>query len=72
MPVQPGTWHTYEQVWEPGLRSYYVDGALLGTTRSAVWSQGQRWQLQLEPGSHAPGATGHVLVDWIAVYSYTP
>jgi len=71
-PVSSGKWHTFEQVWKPGLRSYYLDGALLGTSRNSVWLQGQRWQLQLEPGAHAPGGTGHVLVDWIAVYGYTP
>lgn len=69
--VQTTGWHTYEQLWKPTSRSYYVDGVLIGTGTQDVWSQPERWQLQLEPSSHGSGGTGHVLIDWVAVYSYT-
>jgi len=69
--VDTTKWHTYEQLWKPTGRSYYVDGVLIGTGTQNVYSQPERWQLQLEPSGHAPGGSGHVLIDWIAVYSYT-
>lgn len=66
--IDPTQWHTYEQRWEPGGRSYYIDGGLIGTSTNAVYSGLQRWQLQVEPAGWAPGGAGHVLVDWVVVY----
>jgi hypothetical protein len=65
-------WHVYTQEWGPGYRSYYVDGALIGTTTNQVWGAPQRWQLQVERASGAPldGDSGHVYVDWVAIWSY--
>ena len=65
-------WHVYTQTWGPGFRSYYVDGRLVGTTRRQVWSQPERWQLQIEPlGSMGPvpndGDSGHVYMKWVWV-----
>lgn len=62
-------WHVYTQTWGPGFRSYWVDGRLVGTTRRQVWSQPERWQLQIEPlGSMGPvpndGDSGHVYMKW--------
>jgi hypothetical protein len=62
-------WHVYTQTWGPGFRSYYVDGRLVGTTTRQVWSQPERWQLQIEPlGSMGPvpndGDSGHVYMKW--------
>ncbi len=60
-------WHVYTQDWLPGLRRYYVDGRLIGSTTTPIYSGPQRWQLQVETkgnGAHS----GHVLVDWVAVY----
>lgn len=60
-------WHVYTQDWLPGLRRYYVDGKLIGSTTTPIYSGPQRWQLQIETkdnGAH----NGHVLVDWVAVY----
>jgi hypothetical protein len=63
-------WHVYTQTWGPGFRSYYVDGRLVGTTRRQVWTQPERWQLQIEPmGSMGPvpndGDSGHVYMKWV-------
>lgn len=64
-------WHTYTQEWEPGVRRYYVDGRLIGTTLQPVWAGPERWQLQTETiGSGTDN--GHLLVDWVAVYEYAP
>jgi hypothetical protein len=62
-------WHTYTQVWGPGYRSYYLDGQLVGTSTSQVWSGVERWQIQTEPTGKNDGSSGHVLVDWAAVYA---
>lgn len=64
-------WHTYTQEWAPGVRRYYLDGQLIGTSTTAVFAGPQRWQLQTETsgdGTHS----GHLLVDWVAVYAYQP
>jgi hypothetical protein len=62
-------WHTYTQVWGPGYRKYYLDGRLIGTSTRKVWSKGERWQLQTEPSDKNDGDSGHLLIDWVAVYA---
>jgi hypothetical protein len=62
-------WHTYTQVWSAGERDYYLDGQLLGSSTSQVWSQPERWQLQTEPSGQNDGDSGHLYVDWVAVYA---
>ena len=69
--IDDGAWHTYTQEWGPGFRRYYIDGRLLGTSTTRVWSQDERWQLQTEPDG-AGNTAGHLLVDWVAVYAYAP
>jgi hypothetical protein len=73
--INDGAWHIYTQEWGPGFRKYYIDGRLLGTSTTRVWSNNERWQLQIEPD--CPGITtcnnsGHLLVDWVATYSFVP
>lgn len=70
-PIDLTQWHTVTQEWAPGIRRYYLDGTLIGTSTRAVWSQQQRFQLQTETrgnGTHA----GHLTVDWVVVYVYRP
>jgi hypothetical protein len=62
-------WHTFTQKWRPGSRSYYIDGQLIGASKNQVWSGPERWQLQTEPSGTNDGDTGHVVVDWVTVYS---
>jgi hypothetical protein len=64
-------WHTYTQDWTPLARRYYVDGRLVGTTVNPVYSGPQRWQLQTETKGYGNNS-GHLLVDWVAVYQYAP
>ena len=64
-------WHTYTQEWSPGMRTYYLDGTLIGTSTHSVYDQPERWQLQTETngdGTHS----GHLTVDWVTVYSCQP
>jgi hypothetical protein len=68
--VLPGfdsrAWHVYTLAWGPGFRSYYVDGRLVGTSTTQVWSGPERWQMQIEPtGVTNDGDSGHVYVKWI-------
>jgi hypothetical protein len=65
-------WHTYTQEWGPGYRKYYIDNTLIKTTTNQVWAQPQRWQLQTETNGTGTFGSGHLLVDWVAVYSYKP
>jgi hypothetical protein len=62
-------WHTYTQEWGPGYRKYYLDGLLIGTSTSQVTSLPERFQLQTEPNGSNDGDSGHLYVDWIAIYS---
>jgi poly(3-hydroxybutyrate) depolymerase len=58
-------WHVYTQTWGPGFRSYFVDGNLIGTSTNQVWSQPERWQLQLQPlANGGTGSSGHVYINW--------
>ncbi len=65
-------WHTYTQEWSPGVRKYYLDGTLIGTSTHSVFSQPERYQLQTETVGTTPGQSGHILVDWVVAYSYAP
>lgn len=71
----PGTsfndWHTYTIEWWPGHIRFLVDNSVVLASAKAVASVPMRWQLQTETdgdGSHS----GHLLVDWVAVWSYSP
>lgn len=64
-------WHTYTQDWTPLVRRYYIDGRLIYTTLNPVYQGAQRWQLQTETNGNG-NSSGHLLVDWVAVYSYAP
>jgi hypothetical protein len=62
-------WHVFTQEWGPGFRSYYVDGQLVYTATEQVYSQPERWQLQVEPSpsaaNHVDGDSGHAYVAWV-------
>jgi hypothetical protein len=66
----PTQWHVYTQAWGPGYRAYYLDGNLIGTTSNQVWSQPERWQLQVEPSGLNDGDTGHIYVNWVWIGTF--
>jgi hypothetical protein len=68
--IDPAGWHVYTQEWSPGLRSYYVDGNLVGTSTHQVTSLPERWQFQVEPSGSNDGDTGHVYVGWVVIWAY--
>ena len=70
-------WHTYTQEWQPGKRTYYIDGVKIGESTNQVYTGPERWQLQTETHSSCDQVTpntctqdGHLLVDWAVVYAY--
>jgi len=77
-PQDTQGWHTFTTEWTPGSVKWFWDGALLSQTidASKVPAIPMRWTLQVETslitGPPDPGAAGHVQVDWITAYTYTP
>jgi hypothetical protein len=67
----PTQWHVYTQTWGPGYRSYFVDGRLVGTSTSAVWSQPERWQLQIEPSGTNDSDSGDVYIKWVWIGTFS-
>ncbi|HWH26844.1 MAG TPA: family 16 glycosylhydrolase [Pseudolysinimonas sp.] len=72
------TWHVATTEWTPGLVKWFWDGALVAQTSipAGVPTTNFRWTLQAETeiGAPAPAAStaGHLQVDWVAQYAYTP
>jgi hypothetical protein len=72
-----GAWHTATIEWTPGKISYTLDGRSRSTTSAAAMpSHPMRWALQTETAVSStapnPATTGHVYVDWLTSYKYTP
>lgn len=64
-------WHTYTIEWTPGNVKYILDGKVVLNSDKWVPTKPMRWQLQTE--TNGQGANkGNLLVDWVAVYKYTP
>lgn len=76
----PGTWHVATTEWLPGKVRWFLDGELVDeTTRwEGVPEKRMRWTLQAETSRKAtktyPAASlaGHVQIDWVVQYAYTP
>ncbi len=74
--VDHTAWHVYETLWTPGRVEFRVDGTVVGVSTQDVPSTPMRWVLQMETriSQNAPATTaqGHVQIDWVKAYSYTP
>jgi hypothetical protein len=68
-PIDLSQWHVFTQEWGPGYRSYYIDGMHVTTTTNQVWSQPERWQIQMEPSPSSQvkktGGSGHIYISWV-------
>jgi hypothetical protein len=69
------TWHTATIVWRPAQHTlkFFLDGVLLGErTGPGVPTTPMHWLLQNDTATDGtlpgPGDTGHIEVDWVAVY----
>ena len=78
--ARPGQWQVATIEWRPGLVQWFLDGRLVDqTTKPAgVPDTPMRWTLQVETADDAsstfpaPGTAGHLQVDWVVQYAYTP
>jgi hypothetical protein len=76
----PGAWHVATTEWTPGKVKWFLDGELVGQTHnpSGVPHTPMRWTLQVETADDATNTfpatdvAGHVQVDWVVQYAYTP
>lgn len=72
------TWHTFIVEWKPGSVKFMMDATVLGTATStlAIPVTPMHWVIQNETalGSSSPALTvsGHVQIDWVAVWAYAP
>jgi len=71
-----GRWHTATIDWLPGKVVFYLDGRVVGTNTRSVPSTPMHWVLQTETAlratAPASNVAGHVRIDWITAYAYTP
>lgn len=70
-----GGWHDIVTEWTPSAVRYYLDGTLIGTSTSRLPNTPMHWVMQvtLDPaGPPAAGVDGHILVDWVAAWTYAP
>ena len=67
-------WHTATVEWSPAGVVYYLDGKVVGTDTKNIPTSPLHWVLQTGTSGAMPSATlnGHVLIDWVSVYSYVP
>jgi beta-glucanase (GH16 family) len=69
-------WHTATTDWTPGKLVFYLDGKVVGTSTKLVPSKPMHWVLQTETSldgtTPSNAASGHVRVDWVTAYTYTP
>ena len=65
-----GGWHTATVEWRPGKITFTVDGKS-GSTTSNVPTVPMHWVLQTESMGGSSSGSGHILIDWVAVYTYT-
>ena len=69
-------WHTAVTEWTPTAVRFYLDGQLIGTSTSRIPNTPMRWVIQNETtlSGFVPenSVAGHVVIDWVAVWSYAP
>lgn len=68
-------WHTAVIEWTPTAVTFFLDGQIIGQSRTHIPDQPMHFVLQTETSLTtfpSAGAEGHVYVDWIAIYRYAP
>ena len=68
-----GNWHTATIDWLPSGVTFTLDGNVVGKTTQRIPSTPMHWVIQTETDTGgpapSPSASGHVLIDWVAVYA---
>jgi hypothetical protein len=69
-------WHTAVIEWQPGSCEFFLDGVSIGRSTTRVPTTPMRWVIQTETALDGTvpsnAAAGHVLIDWVAMWSYAP
>jgi hypothetical protein len=67
-------WHTYTIDWTPKKISYLLDGVVVASTTTNIPKTPMHWVLQTATNGTKPAANvqGHLLIDWVSQYAYTP
>jgi hypothetical protein len=77
-PTDSTDWHVATTEWTPGSVKFFWDGELVGETSvpERVPTLPMRWTLQaetnLEEAFISEETSGHILVDWVRAWTYTP
>ncbi|WP_162159647.1 glycoside hydrolase family 16 protein [Cystobacter fuscus] len=64
-------WHVATTEWTPTSVKYYVDGTLVKTVTHDIPTTNHRWTIQVAP-DRSNAQSGHLLIDWVTSYTYTP
>lgn len=67
-------WHTYTMDWAPGKETFYLDGRVIGTSTHEVPSTAMYYSYQCghNNGTINGSENGHIQVDWVTEYAYSP
>ena len=66
-------WHTYTIEWKPNSLVYLLDGHKVASTTHDVPTKAMHWVMQVgSMGTEDASASGHLLIDWAAIYAYDP
>ena len=70
------TWHTFVTEWTTAYVKFYIDGTLIGKSTSRIPNtrMGMRIQNETTDAGFEPAdnVSGHILIDHVAVWAYTP
>jgi hypothetical protein len=71
-----GAWHTATTEWTPGKVTFLLDGVVIGSSTKMVPTTPMHWviqsETQLSGGAPANASAGHLRIDWVAAWRYTP
>ena len=68
---QGSGFHTFTIDWKPDSLTYIIDGRISATTTTNIPTKPMHWVLQTEANGAPVTGSGHLLIDWATVYSYT-
>ena len=67
------SWHTASIEWTPTGVKYILDGITLKNSTTAIPTNPMHWVLQTETNDQTvTGTGGHLQIDWVTAYKYTP
>jgi hypothetical protein len=67
-------WHVYTIKWTPSELSFLIDGKVVGSTTKNIPQAAMHWVGQVGTNGVKPASSvnGHLLIDWMAIYTYKP